>query len=144
MWFSGFLVVWFSGCVVVVWFSGCFIVWCLLPLVAQFYDLSVALCPALLLCISCVIFFIWDLRIIYTMGNVAGRDRICNCPQWSFVGPAKNMVATETVSRVYTRVQGMVTRRQNSRMPKGDTKNLLRIVCQNSSSRLSTPLSSIQ
>lgn len=141
MWFSGFLVV----CCLVVWL---FLVALLSGViafgVAQFYDLSVALCPALLLCISCVIFFIWDLRIIYTMGNVAGRDRICNCPQWSFVGPAKNMVATETVSRVYTRVQGMVTRRQNSRMPKGDTKNLLRIVCQNSSSRLSTPLSSIQ
>lgn len=76
--FCDCVVVLLCGCVVfwlcgflVVWLCGCFIVWCLLPLVAQFYDLSVALC--LLLCISCVIFFIWDLRIIYTIGNGGKR-----------------------------------------------------------------------
>lgn len=29
----------------------------------------------------------------------------------AFVGPAKNMVATETVSRVYTGVQGMANKK---------------------------------
>lgn len=76
-WLCGFLVVWLLCGFLVALLSGVIAFG-----VAQFYDLSVALCPALLLCISCVIFFIWDLRIIYTMGNVAGRDRICNCPQW--------------------------------------------------------------
>ena len=55
--------------------------------------------------------FSYGIFALSTQWAMAGRDRICNCPQWSFVGPAKNMVATETVSRVYTGVQGMANKK---------------------------------